>query len=329
MRILSATVVALGIVTHPGIAQIPVNPIPTQTDKLVEASVLTGLSVEELVGRYEALRLERSGADGFRSFLPDLNPEIRAGALERLSTVAALSPSTRRQAVAGSKTNMAVPVGASAAADDQDASGAAVLGFQVFKNGRYLASAFVNVGSSRLVSSGEGTGATLRNPGNNGAGGYLKLNWLPVGIGGARLGAAALLGAQAQDWEAPGVAGSPMGGSMSYLNLGVMLQSPIFTPSGAGMSGNSYSVGIIVGPTARWIGGDVTLPSGAAFREAFLGTPETEFWGLDVTLFLTLNSAAPYVKITNFSKDDDIAGLSGTQLTVGVDVLAAAFQWAN
>jgi hypothetical protein len=102
---------------------------------------------------------------------------------------------------------------------------------------------------------------------------------------------------------------------------------------GTANQNNQYQFGISVGPSWRFIGGDLAQKQSTAgnptLRNQLLGTDKTNFFSPEVTFFVKLNEFKPYFRFSHFSqpsKDSPIPGFSGSQFVFGVDVTSAIFQ---
>jgi hypothetical protein len=91
---------------------------------------------------------------------------------------------------------------------------------------------------------------------------------------------------------------------------------------------NTVQFGLSVGPTFRYIAGDLGQNTNIALRQQTLGTKKKSYTGPEVEFFVRLNQFQPYVRVSHFSspKEGDILGFSGTQVVFGVNVLSAIFQ---
>lgn len=88
-----------------------------------------------------------------------------------------------------------------------------------------------------------------------------------------------------------------------------------------------------MGPTFRFVGGDLGQISQNNFRLQTLGTSKRAFSGSEFEFFVRENQFRPFVRFTYFPRPAgmsgspaDIGGFSGTQFVFGVDVLSPIYQ---
>lgn len=109
-----------------------------------------------------------------------------------------------------------------------------------------------------------------------------------------------------------------------------------FSGNSDGGTGNFFQWGFEVGPSLRFIAGDLGHLASEDFLKStdVLGTDRAFYLGIETTFFLRLNSLRPYVRVSFIGKMKpkgatdrvEINGLTGIQVLFGVDVLSAFFK---
>lgn len=220
----------------------------------------------------------------------------------------------------------AVPAGATAGTNASNASGNAVLGFQVWKKDSYFLKAEFNFALAQTISSAYG--AALLNPSEGGNSLVLAGNRRIVSLfrGAALLNAAGRGGASMGDWAVTSGSGTTQmtethqGGLMHVAAL-VQLTTKTYSPEKS--SDNEYQLGVEAGVGARAIVNSLGSSQQEAFRQMVFGTTDTAFLGFESAVFARVNSLQPFLRVTHYGGSID--GFSGWNAFLGVTVLAPLF----
>ena len=254
-------------------------------------------------------------------------------------------------------TQLAVPGGAGAtAAASGSASAGAVLGFQVWQQDKFFLASFFTFAvpqtftgqppaAGQTISPQHGTfGSLLLNPPGQGTSysftGNYMLGWYPTG--GLKcttactvdkaiffVGGEVRAGITNAAWTEATSTPISLNSSIGYIVPEFLLTSKTYNYTGAKDSGqNQYQFGAAMGPSLRFIGGDIAQSENTAVRTTLLGTNKTSMAGLELTFFVRMNQFKPYVRFTHFAPPYgmNVPGFSGSQFVFGVDVLSPLFQ---
>lgn len=312
----------------PGTEPTPAQKVEAAAKEVGEAQAAVTRAREELAEAQK--QLEGSPADvALKERVADKQAALEV-ALRRLAE--AIAAAAAAQEEAGEKSsdlNLAVPAGASATTDFETTGAGATIGFQVWKEDRYLLGAFFSYApSKRVAGTDRDFGSFLLNPPAEGTSMSVFGNkmWsvkVPVF---SLMGASGRAGVTSTAWEAD-IAGTKtaVDGFVSYFNVSYLVTTNTYH---ADTAGNKYQIGFEIGPTVRILGGD--LGQNTDFRKSatVLGTDTGTFLGLDATFFVRLNAVQPYVRVSYVKNDVTIRGLTGFQAVFGVNALSAIFQTA-
>lgn len=254
-------------------------------------------------------------------------------------------------------TQVAVPGGAGATATPAgQPSAGPILGFQVWQQDRYLLSSFFTFAvpqtfsgqppvSPQTVSAQQNSfGALLLNPPGQGTSftfiGNKVWGWYPNPGGFFRQGdkqtvanAYLFAGFEARagitntTWTEQTTNPQSLTADIVYFAPEALFTSATYNVT-SGSATNQYQYGFAIGPSFRFIGGDVAQKGNAGFLSDLLGTTKTHMTGLEITFFVRMNQFKPFVRISHFAPPggSDISGFSGSQFVFGVDVLSPLFQ---
>ena len=129
-------------------------------------------------------------------------------------------------------------------------------------------------------------------------------------------------------WTESTATPTSLNATIGYLAPEVLVTSKTYKFNTDGNTENQYQFGVALGPSFRFIGGDIAQNPNTAFRTALLGTTKSYLAGFETTFFVRLNQFKPYVRFTHFgaSTGANIASFSGNQFVFGVDVLSPLIQ---
>jgi hypothetical protein len=240
-------------------------------------------------------------------------------------------------------TQIAIPGGAGATVTGSGTAGAGPqLGFQVWHQDKYLLSSFFTFSAPQAISGQQHDfGAFLLNPPGQGTSYSFagnKVQCLPHFVhcdSGDRhdavafVGIAGRLGLTQTSWQNGTTSTAPsVSGTVAYITPAFLATSKTYVIDPD--KHDNVQFGLSVGPTFRYIAGDLGQDTNQAFRLQTLGTTKKSYTGLEVEFFVQLNQFQPYVRVSHFSppKEGDISGFSGTQVVFGVNVLSAIYQTA-
>lgn len=239
------------------------------------------------------------------------------------------------------KPEFAIPLGATAglgADAEKDATAGALLGFQIAttrKESKSFVSLFFSLAPAETIRGEQKDfGAFLLNPSRAGSSFFLAGNylWNPNHSEPKKeyyIGPSLRTGLTRSTWQATVDSTSQsVDGFVGYATLSFLVMSRTHKTAGGNSEGqsNEYEFGLEVGPTYRWIGGD--LARGRSFIESpeVLGTAQTSLAGFEATFFARLNTAKPFLRLTRFKRGTSIPGFSGWQAMIGVDILSSLFR---
>lgn len=221
----------------------------------------------------------------------------------------------------------AIPAGATLGMDpsnSDNSSAQALLGFQYWEKNKYFISAFYSYAGTSITTGNQSNfGYHLLNPSTNGNAIYASGNYyfLP-NIG---LGVAGRIGAVYSVW------GKEIN-SIDYQSNGLLIYAvPEISwctaniPLGKNKD-NEFQIGIDVGPSIRWIIGNLAKPGGFIEESEVLGISEKYFIGFEINAYFRLNSIQPYVRISYFKTDNYIDSFSNWQGSIGINILTSIFR---
>lgn len=112
--------------------------------------------------------------------------------------------------------------------------------------------------------------------------------------------------------------------SIFHATFSILLTSRTFKTE----DGGEYQFGLEFGKTFRRIGGDASADAKFLSKPDVFGHPRTNLGGIDATFFARLNGFQPFVRVAQLSRGGGphVAGLTGVQASIGVNVLSSLFQ---
>jgi hypothetical protein len=262
---------------------------------------------------------------------------LTAGAAAQLA-MSALKPKINQpasgQGASESGPQIALPAGAGAnITPGGTAAAGPFIGFEVFKPDSFMISTFFTFAPPQAITSSQQRdfGSFILNPTGQGTSYTFASNWTGTpqcksGCFGSKLdiGVALRGGITLTSWSGSSSAPATQGG-VAYLTPEFLVMSR--TLRAGGDAANDYQVGFSVGPTFRWLNGDLSQGSNATLRQTLLGTSRTSMTGWEFTLMARLNEFQPYVTVSHFPRQSgsDISGFTGEQAVFGVNVVSAIF----
>jgi hypothetical protein len=254
-------------------------------------------------------------------------------------------------------TQIAIPGGAGATVSGAGTAGAGpLIGFQVWQQDRFLLSSFFTFSAPQAISGSQHDfGAFLLNPPGQGTSYSFAGNkvWGCFPIRGCKkdeapifVGFGGRAGITNTTWkDGSGDAAQSIAGTVAYVTPTVLITSKTYAtnaPSeGNNDSGgqnkasnnsqddaNQYQFGVSVGPSFRFIAGDLAQGTNESLRKELLGTAKKSMTGMEMEFFVRMNSFRPFVRYSRFNLPGsiNIPGFSGSQVIFGVDVLSAIFK---
>ena len=241
------------------------------------------------------------------------------------------------------KTHLAVPGGAGATVTSTGTAGAGpLIGFQVWKLDKYFASSFFSFSPPLTVSGQQREfGTFLLNPSGRGTSyafiGNKMWGFYPAGqcanaksnctVSNAHAfyGIGIRGGITNTTWQTESESEvQSVDGTVAYVAPEFVVTSKTYNQS----EGNQYQFGLGVGPSFRFIAGDLAQAQNDDFRKRVLGTDQKSKAGVEITFFVRMNEFKPYVRFSHFSPPNsvDVPGFSGSQFVFGVDVLSPIFK---
>lgn len=244
--------------------------------------------------------------------------------------VSLLSPKTTADT---SKTQVAIPAGATASVSNTSADAGPIFGFQVWNEQKqgFLGAFFTFSVPKTISGTQKDFGNFLLDPPSGGTSFYIsgsqaltQLHW------GGSVGVAGRAGVTSATWEAsPNGTDTSESSFVAYVNPNLLLASKTFqTNADPSSTPNEYQLGIETGPSWRFIGGNVSQDGVFRASPQVLGTRDKHMFGWETTVFVRLNAFQPYVRFSYFKRrsDGDVLGFTGFQAVFNVNVLSAIFQ---
>jgi hypothetical protein len=228
----------------------------------------------------------------------------------------------------------AIPAGATAAVDNTDAGTGLgpILGIQFWQQDKYFGSfLFSQAPETEITGSQREFGTFLLSPpftGTSFSGGFNKILGQPKGMLAGLSGRAGITRMKWSGNVSPSLNASPTlqtaPGDIAYIGGGVLLMSPTFKRDDR----NEYQFGVEGHWTWRSIIGDLASLKNDSFRQTIIGTTDTNFNGPELTFFVRLNSAQPFLRLSRVKSqgESSVDGLHGWQTFFGMTVLSAIFQ---
>jgi hypothetical protein len=233
---------------------------------------------------------------------------------------------------AGTATYLAVPAGAKASAGDSK-GGAGIFGVQIWQRDSLFLSAFASVGAEQTVT--EKFGGYVLNPSNEGSSFQLsghRVVWKSRGSTSPALFNAGVSGRATftlSNWKVTsGQTVSESRGLVTSLTPALRLATKTFERETTTDEKDEYQLAFEIGPTWRFIGGDVGHEEAFRTMPQVLSAAKTSYAGLEWSISFRVNAWQPFARFTWIPQPGTgpIRGLTGTQAVIGVDVVSALFK---